>query len=103
MVFVLIETSWNVKVVFVSDVPSVYLVLIETSWNVKWRKLKHMALITCINRNIVECKEVNYHIGKEFDSVLIETSWNVKHARTSNNSSIDTVLIETSWNVKSVS
>ena len=76
-----------------------------------------------INRNIVECKDVQrsflpvyvpvlietlwnvkmicgavmaFHL-----SVLIETLWNVKCSTTSLNTRTNAVLIETLWNVKS--
>ena len=58
-IFVLIETSWNVKV-YISDTTHETLpVLIETSWNVK--ELKATVTLTQ-------------------GAVLIETSWNVKSA-----------------------
>ena len=57
---VLIETSWNVKDPFQDAHISVSVVLIETSWNVKQiRQLEKTKLELCINRNIVECKELN--------------------------------------------
>ena len=48
----------------------------------------------------MECKEVNYHIEKEFDSVLIETLWNVKKEQQKAAQDMTLVLIETLWNVK---
>ena len=55
-------------------------VLIETSWNVKkfdWSRI--LCSGACINRNIVECKEVTKDdIIGAVSKVLIETSWNVK-------------------------
>ena len=33
---------------------------------------------TCINRNIVECKDAELSAQDKADKVLIETSWNVK-------------------------
>ena len=54
-------------------------VLIETSWNVKFQEANSLFYFrSCINRNIVECKD-NYEIFEDAGySVLIETSWNVK-------------------------
>ena len=34
--------------------------------------------VVCINRNIMECKDVARLYGAEKDLVLIETLWNVK-------------------------
>ena len=55
------------------------MVLIETSWNVKII-CKHICLTCepCINRNIVECKAGSKCHIQLFNLVLIETSWNVK-------------------------
>ena len=54
------------------------LVLIETSWNVKQKSVVLSYTGTCINRNIVECKEDKVWENNEEVFVLIETSWNVK-------------------------
>ncbi len=54
-------------------------VLIETYWNVKFHVSREtLSTSTCINRNILECKESS--ISPEFSQycVLIETYWNVK-------------------------
>ena len=57
---VLIETSWNVKEGIAPIMERMLHVLIETSWNVKQiRQLEKTKLELCINRNIVECKELN--------------------------------------------
>ena len=59
---VLIETLWNVKVLIASSCASTCAVLIETLWNVKDHK--HIGKINRwgrINRNIVECKESLTH------------------------------------------
>ena len=53
---VLIETSWNVKKGTVLKVFWIGEVLIETSWNVKDVEISHYLNGLCINRNIVECK-----------------------------------------------
>ena len=76
---VLIETSWNVKMVPNRFTPAA-LVLIETSWNVKYdRGAWHVGVNYGINRNIVECKDVRLaHHLPPYVLVLIETSWNVK-------------------------
>ena len=55
---VLIETSWNVKTIGLTERQAAANVLIETSWNVK--STKHPIGLSSglsINRNIVECKE----------------------------------------------
>ena len=97
-------------------------VLIETSWNVKLlQTLRKLLCGSCINRNIVECKESKLPSAEKFESVLIETSWNVKKNYSlsavnvpginrniveckdhvlSRFSYCCLVLIETSWNVK---
>ena len=54
---VLIETSWNVKIVSAASVILARIVLIETSWNVKAFRLNKRVETLGINRNIVECKE----------------------------------------------
>ena len=61
---VLIETLWNVKIIYFLLNGDEVVVLIETLWNVK-RVFKPDAdwLVFCINRNIVECK-VGYCIRK---------------------------------------
>ena len=55
---VLIETLWNVKkVTFPALTPAAFMVLIETLWNVKIVMVFHPVVIFYrINRNIVECK-----------------------------------------------
>ncbi len=55
--WVLIETSWNVKLSCIKSSSGTCSVLIETSWNVKWSK------------------DLDDQCGAD---VLIETSWNVK-------------------------
>ena len=57
---VLIETLWNVKQNTIIVLLLLYWVLIETLWNVKiefknWEQTKNYR----INRNIVECKDIN--------------------------------------------
>ena len=75
-------------------------VLIETSWNVKNIPIPNHNIKTGINRNIVECKGVP-GAEKAFQiSVLIETSWNVKYGDKRRRAFAFVVLIETSWNVK---
>ena len=54
-----------------------------------------------INRNILECKEMNSIRYTNVPDVLIETYWNVKHGRRRLRLRTDRVLIETYWNVKS--
>ena len=78
---VLIETLWNVKLSAILESSSSILVLIETLWNVKlgkticevcvaivlietlWNVKKDAVIglrsdLICINRNIVECKDL---------------------------------------------
>ena len=55
--FVLIETSWNVKVKDADGIIADGAVLIETSWNVKVEITVKEDTVLGINRNIVECKE----------------------------------------------
>ena len=57
-------------------------VLIETLWNVK-EDVRHRGenLHTGINRNIVECKDLNAERDRGSSTVLIETLWNVKNLR----------------------
>ena len=59
MVLVLIETYWNVKSVFHFCVSRKCSVLIETYWNVKLEVEAGGTLTFSINRNILECKEMN--------------------------------------------
>ena len=55
------------------------LVLIETLWNVKsFTTSSVMLLLSSINRNIVECKDISITADGEVLEVLIETLWNVK-------------------------
>ena len=56
-----------------------YKVLIETYWNVK-NSIGWPAYFpySCINRNILECKEVTTQQLDITRTVLIETYWNVK-------------------------
>ena len=58
-------------------------------------------MTTGINRNIVECKVVEFRIQPPYLFVLIETSWNVKKKDYRVCRQLTLVLIETSWNVKS--
>ena len=66
---VLIETYWNVKMIYaITEAPAI-IVLIETYWNVKahsQRLIRH----PChrINRNILECKAEN-RVGTTKDGV----------------------------------
>ena len=77
------------------------LVLIETSWNVKGGQTNiTLAIVECINRNIVECKGEKLRWKVSSRMVLIETSWNVKNCSRLISFFLRTVLIETSWNVK---
>ena len=57
-------------------------VLIETLWNVKSNQREVDACKYRINRNIVECKVLNYRKIDLICSVLIETLWNVKSTET---------------------
>ena len=53
-----------------------------------------------INRNIVECKEIEKRLKKDVQLVLIETLWNVKLLLKHSFQAVTIVLIETLWNVK---
>ena len=54
-------------------------VLIETYWNVKAMEIKATDGSLCINRNILECKELLDSLPPPNRIyVLIETYWNVK-------------------------
>ena len=76
------------------------MVLIETSWNVKMVSISTFFTFTRINRNIVECKGKRKYVQLRFPDVLIETSWNVKTGIYPLSLAVWWVLIETSWNVK---
>ena len=100
LLFVLIETLWNVKIFctsLISCFPSINRNIVEC----KEHTLSGLyCLALCINRNIVECKviyplPVNLH-----KLVLIETLWNVKNEKAKFALQQDLVLIETLWNVK---
>ena len=54
--YVLIETSWNVKIHPQNENYLLPPVLIETSWNVKVFRMPRRHDSVSINRNIVECK-----------------------------------------------
>ena len=58
LLWVLIETSWNVKQIGKRGAIHIHIVLIETSWNVK---------------------NVRGRRQDKINPVLIETSWNVKY------------------------
>ena len=76
-------------------------VLIETLWNVKNVTLPALTPAAFgINRNIVECKVVPHTPIMTPSTVLIETLWNVKLSAILDSSSSILVLIETLWNVK---
>ena len=53
---VLIETYWNVKLHKIHTESAGPYVLIETYWNVKVSYVLVTVEISCINRNILECK-----------------------------------------------
>ena len=119
--FVLIETSWNVKLHFpcfqlkprrinrnimeckvhitkgqVSACP----VLIETSWNVKLYTTFYIVSIHRINRNIVECKDA---ISINFMHLIICINRSIVECKGTTLDLLwveERVLIETSWNVK---
>ena len=55
---VLIETYWNVKLAVAPLPVCAPEVLIETYWNVKIRLRSDPPDPRCINRNILECKDV---------------------------------------------
>ena len=77
---VLIETLWNVKIIFM---------LLYCFWYIR------------INRNIVECKVIFCIYNTDFFGiVLIETLWNVKFLPLNPLATRISVLIETLWNVK---
>ena len=61
-------------------------VLIETLWNVKivWFEYKN-GYLDRINRNIVECKGGCAFLDLKTRTVLIETLWNVKAKENANN------------------
>ncbi len=56
-----------------------------------------------INRNIVECKEIQSTDQPGKIAVLIETLWNVKEESVREHIAETMVLIETLWNVKIIS
>ena len=56
---VLIETLWNVKKSPFQSCPGIFYVLIETLWNVKLFSYLLSGCHLSINRNIVECKDIN--------------------------------------------
>ena len=57
MIWVLIETLWNVKIIPPEPVIRAISVLIETLWNVKTAIAAAIAIANIrINRNIMECK-----------------------------------------------
>ena len=78
------------------------IVLIETSWNVKVIFKSCIIFPSSINRNIVECKACLLPSIISKLAVLIETSWNVKHISRQAYKQQLAVLIETSWNVKCI-
>ena len=82
------------------SLPEQEFVLIETSWNVKHLFLNEIIVHFRINRNIVECKEDEIEETWRRLRVLIETSWNVKLEKLDLFLTLAPVLIETSWNVK---
>ena len=99
--YVLIETLWNVKMVWSVISTAFQVVLIETLWNVKlYQKSFYGKAKVGFNRNIVECKAVSAAFIKAGAVVLIETLWNVKTVVGVENASAVGVLIETLWNVK---
>ena len=57
LVLVLIETYWNVKEDVQLFMKRLRKVLIETYWNVKFYLDEVLPGDTCINRNILECKD----------------------------------------------
>ena len=59
LTLVLIETYWNVKGKRGAERAAGPAVLIETYWNVKFYPWLAHSLISCINRNILECKGRN--------------------------------------------
>ena len=69
---------WNVKRVFNPDADWLVFVLIETLWNVKIFKSLYIISFPRINRNIVECKVASSSNNTAKMLVLIETLWNVK-------------------------
>ena len=70
-------------------------------WNVKIVPIGVLCITkSCINRNIVECKEAKKLDGIVTKCVLIETLWNVKKVTKFVYAFTRTVLIETLWNVK---
>ena len=78
----------------------VFLVLIETLWNVKVYTLSAYALLSCINRNIVECKE---QIVDFVLNLFIRINRNIVECKVRYRSASPLafpVLIETLWNVK---
>ena len=120
--FVLIETSWNVKILGwfpASNCTGINRNIVECK-AFFWMRSRTQK--PGINRNIVECKDRYPSIHSPLSFVLIETSWNVKPnwwyyiiIKGSINRNIVEckgrcirlvrsvwyiVLIETSWNVK---
>ena len=78
MLIVLIETLWNVKIVFLSVFTSIVSInrnIMECKEELS-DKIKYD--LPGINRNIMECKEYICFLGLRAFGVLIETLWNVK-------------------------
>ena len=103
LAMVLIETSWNVKVIFKSCIifpSSINRNIVECKGTYRCRNHR---ISVRINRNIVECKVCSScRTAGHRRNVLIETSCNVKESAESTRLFPDRVLIETSWNVKSI-
>ena len=87
-----------------SEIIGYLYVLIETSWNVKYAAA---AELPGHRRNVLIGTSCNVKESAEStrlfpDRVLIETSWNVKSIAKDRFSKVAMVLIETSWNVKTI-
>ena len=61
-----------------------------------------MVVVECFNRNIVECKSIQFNSNAIRINVLIETLWNVNTNIYKYENAGKNVLIETLWNVNTV-
>ena len=100
MIFVLIDTWWNVNAEECHTLILTDTVLIDTWWNVNKLMLAGVFPDALrFNRYMVECESSLSSCNCIIVFVLIDTWWNVNTKYASGGSSCHSVLIDTWWNV----
>ena len=104
VVFVLIESDWNLKYYYIDKGTKTNGVLIESDWNLKNHDHNILVLLLLrINRIRLEFKVLQKRVTISLMIVLIESDWNLKERLVQKRLDCFSVLIESDWNLKYLS